>query len=317
MNSRVMLLLALLLLLAAGAAGYFGYRTTVEAREEVREAQEAVKEVKAAAAIETSTRIPVVVAVRPIAAFTTVTAEDIAIDHVRLEPPQTFRRLEDLLGKVLQADVPVGQLVEQQHLQPGGEIARLLRPGERAVAIAIDEVIGGGGFVQPGDSVDVLMYVPGENRPASSAQIVLRALRVVGMGSQVVSAQAIDPKPANGQQTAVVADQSEARDARRQARTAVLAVTEADVTRLMLANSVGILRLAIRPADETISETGSAAPGRTSAESNRLVRTGAILPVAAAAPRARSTPSAARPAGPARPSEPSIVIFRGLNNNKQ
>lgn len=316
MNSRVMLLLALLLVLAAGAAGYFGYRTTVEAREEVREAQQAVKEVKAAAAIESSTRIPVVVAVRPIAAFTTVTAEDIAIDHVRLEPPQTFRRLEDLLGKVLQADVPVGQLVEQQHLQPGGEIARLLRPGERAVAIAIDEVIGGGGFVQPGDSVDVLMYVPGENRPASSAQIVLRALRVVGMGSQVVAAQAIDPKPANGQ-TAAASDQSEARNARRQARTAVLAVTEADVTRLMLANSVGILRLAIRPADETISETGGAAPGRTSAESNRLVRTGAILPASAAAPRARSATTAARPAGPARPAEPSIVIFRGLNNNKQ
>ena len=306
MNSRVMLIVALVLVLAAGIAGYFGYRTTVDAREEVKAAQLAVTQVKAAVAADASNRTPVVVALRPIAAFHKVTAEDIGLDHLRLAPPNSFQHLEDLLGKVIQADAAMGQLMERKHLQPGGDIARLLKPGERAVAIGIDEVVGGGGFVQPGDSVDVLMYVPGDNRPASSAQIVLRALRVVGLGTQMVVS---DNTPAAAQ-----SDLTAAREARRQARTAVLAVSEADITRLMLASSVGILRLAIRPADETLADTGNAPAGRTEAKSNRLVRTGALLASPEAVRRVVTTPS---PRAPARANQPvyvPIVIFRGLSN---
>ncbi len=312
MNSRVMLLLAVVLLLAAGIAGYLGYKATSDAKEEVRQAQQVARQAQVAATAATANKIPVVVAQRPIPAFQKITAEDISLDYVRVEPPQTFRRLEDLLGQVLQVNVAPGQLIDRQHLQPGGEIARLLRPGERAVAIAIDEVIGGGGFVQPGDSVDVLMYVPGDNRPSSSAQVVMRALRVVGMGTQVVG-----PQPPQGQGEQVVQDQTAARDARRQARTAVLAVNEPDVTRLMLASSVGILRLAIRPAGEQLADSGAAAPGRTGPGSNSLVRVGALVTGIAPAP-VQAAPTYVRAAAPAaavRPAKPSIVIFRGLNNN--
>lgn len=306
MNSRVMLIVALLLVLAAGIAGYFGYRTTVDAREEVKAAQLAVTQVKAAVAADASSRTPVVVALRPIAAFQKVTAEDIGLDYLRLPPPNSFQHLEDLLGKVIQADAAIGQLIERKHLQPGGDIARLLKPGERAVAIGIDEVVGGGGFVQPGDSVDVLMYVPGDNRPSSSAQIVLRALRVVGLGTQMVPN---DTAPVTTQ-----SDPAAAREARRQARTAVLAVSEADITRLMLASSVGILRLAIRPSDETLADTGNAPAGRTEAKSNRLVRTGALLANPEAPRRASAAPLQRMPARASQPAYVPIVIFRGLNN---
>lgn len=307
MNSRVMLIVAMLLVLAAGIAGYFGYRTTVDAREEAKAAQLAVKQVRAEVAADVSSKTPVVVALRPIAAFQKVTAEDIGLDYLHLPPPNSFQHLEDLLGKVIQADAAIGELIERKHLQPGGDIARLLKPGERAVAIGIDEVVGGGGFVQPGDSVDVLMYVPGDNRPSSSAQIVLRALRVVGLGTQMVVNDSASP-------VASQSDPAAAREARRQARTAVLAVSEADITRLMLASSVGILRLAIRPSDETLADTGNAPAGRTEAKSNRLVRTGALL-ANQEVPRRASVASTPRPA--ARVSQPAyvpIVIFRGLNN---
>lgn len=318
MNSRAMLLLATGLVLAAGTAGYLGYQTTQEARQETLRALEQAEKAKHANAYVPG-KVPVVVAQKPIAAYQKITAADIALDFVTIEPPHTFRKIEDLLGQVLQADVAAGQLVEQEHLQPGSEVARLLKPGERAVAIAIDEVVGGGGFVQPGDTVDVLLYVPGDMRPASSAQIVMRALRVVGLGSQIIG-------PEGGAQSA---EKDQARSERQRARTAVLAVAEADVTRLMLASSVGILRLAIRPAGEVLSAcqgeanadcvTGLAAipltPGKTGPGSNSLVRAGTLVSgMAAGTPRA-SAPARSAPGKPSRPAEPPILIFRGLNNS--
>ncbi|MEL0027488.1 MAG: RcpC/CpaB family pilus assembly protein, partial [Perlucidibaca sp.] len=68
----------------------------------------------------------------------------------------------------------MGALLQLSDLQPGSEVARLLRPGERAIAIPVDEVVGGGGFVQPGDLVDVLLFLRGENGGKDSAQVVMQ-----------------------------------------------------------------------------------------------------------------------------------------------
>lgn len=356
MNSRVMLLLAVLLALAAGVAGYMGYKTTQEARQEAQKARLEAQQARIASTPETG-RIPVVIAQRPIPAYHQITAEDISIDYLKLEPPYTYRKLDDLLGKVPQTAIAAGQMIVQGHLDPGSEIARLLQPGERGLAIAIDEVVGGGGFVQPGDTVDVLLFVQGDSRPAASAQVVMRALRVVGMGTRVVGPEGMAPPQGQPEGQPVQ---------RQQSSTAVLAVTEPEATRLMLASSVGVLRLAIRPAAELLACQGGAgaagaqasatpvptapgaatatpavtavvtgtpcddrasnvlAPGKTSPANNRLVRAGALIaPSVAAAPAPAARASAPRPressgrpqAAPAAPKQPSIMIFRGLNNS--
>ncbi|WP_022956187.1 Flp pilus assembly protein CpaB [Perlucidibaca piscinae] len=316
MNSRLFVILSLVLLLAAGAAGWFGYQTTVEARQQMAAAEATVAEVKAQAAAEAANRHPVLVASRDLKAFQVLNAEDLALDHLAMPVPQAFTAPEQLIGKFVQTDVAAGSVLLLGQFQPGSEVARLLRPGERALAIAVDEVIGGGGFVKPGDTVDVLMYVPGESRPSSSAQVVMRALRVVGFGTQLASAAALrGDTPATSTPSAQPAEQSDPRSA----RTAILAVREQDTTRLMLASSVGILRLAIRPADEGGSDVAPVIAGRTGPRDNRLERAGALAPLgpAQAAPRLNPPPATSPRAGMTSAAKPSgtgnIVIFRGLN----
>lgn len=306
MNSRVMLILALVLILGAIIAGYLGYQTTQEARLASERAIIEAERAKAQAVVVPG-KVPVVVAAREIPAYKELTADDVVIDYITREPPFTFRTTEPLLGQALQVPVKPGTLISQEHLQPGSEIARLLKPGERAVAIPVDEVVGGGGFVQPGDIVDVLLFAQGDNRPSASAQVVMRALRVVGFGIQLIG-------PEGGPQTAESKQGSRAE--RQRARTAVLAVEEKEVTRLMLASSIGTLRLAIRPAGELVPadeasegvDLARAVEARKKDEETRLLRASEIVPPAG---------PEARPAAPAgsrqpRPAQPPVQIFRGL-----
>lgn len=333
MNSRLMLLVAIVLLLAGGFAAFFGYQTTQEARLQAEAAKREVAEVKAAVQDATSSLKPVVVARQDIPAFQSVSADDLDVEMVRIAPPQAYARVEDVLGLTPQTPIQAGQWLDRLHFQPGGDIARLLRPGERAVAIAIDEVSSGGGFLQPGDVVDVMMFAPGDASGAS-AQVVMKALRIVGMGTQAVVAR---PEPAlatpasssvqgDAATTQVSGTPGMSRDALRQARTAVLAVAEKDVTRLMLASNIGVLRLAIRPpADQdgaTLLVEGS---GPTTAATNRLVRA-SVLTGSSAAPRTqpRQTGPASATISP-RPilkdstnaTTGSVTVYRGLSNSTQ
>jgi pilus assembly protein CpaB len=93
----------------------------------------------------------------------------------------------------------------------------------------VDDVIGLGGFIQPDDRVDVLLYLQKDQEVVGSeARVLLEDIRVIAYG-------------ANLQRREVEEDGEPAR-----ARTAVLAVSEAEVDRLMLGASKGRLRLALR-----------------------------------------------------------------------
>jgi len=328
MNSRVMIFLAVLLILGASVAGYLGYKTTVEARTLAETAVLEAQKTKEAAALGVPGKVPVVILRQAVQAFHELTAEDLVIDYLKVAPPSTFRTLEEVIGQPVQVDLEAGSLLTQMHLRPGSEVARLLRPGERAVAIPIDEVIGGGGFVQPGDLVDLLLFLRGENGGKDSAQIVMQSVRVLGFGSEIIS-----------QTGGKVIPDDKARSAdRARARTAVLAVAEADVTRLMLASSLGTLRLAIVPTAQVsvsaalpakatmpsaqTSATVVAKPGglpavsvvpassRSAAPQQKQFLTSAALQ--SAAPKPVTAARAPTPSAPKRPSEPPVMIYRGI-----
>lgn len=323
MNSRVMIFLAVLLILGAGIAGYLGYKTTVEAQTLAESATLQAQKVKEAAAQGVPGKVPVVVLRQAVAAFHEISAEDVTLDYLKVAPPATYRTLDEVLGQPVQVALEAGSLLNQTHLRPGSEIARLLRPGERAVAIPIDEVIGGGGFVQPGDLVDLLLFLRGESGGKDSAQIVMQSVRVLGFGSEIIS-----------QAGGTVTPDEKARSAdRARARTAVLAIAEADVTRLMLASSLGTLRLAIVPTAQVtvekaaaiaakVTATGSGlpaisvvpAPSRSAApQQKQFLTSSALQGSVPSASRAASNPRAARaPSAPKAPVEPPVVIYRGL-----
>lgn len=324
MNSRVMILLAVLLILGATIAGYLGYKTTSEAKAAAIQAEQKAIAAQKVAEIGVPGKIAVVVVKNDIPAYKVLTAEDLALDYLKIAPPRSYRTIEEVVGKVVQVDLAAGSLLELSNLQPGSEVARLLKPGERAVAIPVDEVIGGGGFVQPGDTVDLLLFLRGENGAKDSAQVVMQSLRVLGFGADIIS-------PEGGVETPE--QRAGRKNERARARSAVLAVPEKDVTRIMLASSLGILRMATRPAAElnAVAATAKSDASLASAEvackpsapvpsvGQRQILTSTALrvdgsPAVKSTPKSKpvkSTPpeSLAKP----KPTEPTILIYRGLD----
>ncbi len=320
MNSRVMILLAVLLILGASIAGYLGYKTTQEAKQAALAAEQKAVEAKKEAAITVPGKEPVVVVKQDVPLYKTLTAEDLTLDYLKVAPPRTFRTIEEVVGQPVHTELTAGTLLELGHLQPGSDVARLLRVGERAVAIPVDEVVGGGGFVQPGDLVDVLLFLRGENGARDSAQIAMQSLRVVGFGAEIIS-------QSGGVETPE--EKSGRKNERARARTAVLAVTEKDASRLLLASSLGTLRLAIRPTAETLAaaeaDVDAVASGKTPVAGKparaigesvakdsavptqrQLLTSSALMPAAPRAP-------ARAPSKPKAPAEPPVIIYRGLN----
>lgn len=314
MNSRVMMLLALLLVIGAAVAGYLGYKTTEDAKQAALAAEQQVAVVKEQAAVNVSGKEPVVVLKQDVSLYHTLNADDLTVDYLKVAPPRSFRTIEEAVGQPVHTELVAGAILELGHLQPGSDVARLLRVGERAVAIPIDEVVGGGGFVQPGDLVDVLLFLRGQQGAKDSAQIAMQSLRVVGFGSEIISSS-------GGVQEAD--DKAGRQAAKARARTAVLAVTEKDAPRLMLASSLGTLRLAIRPTAETLAAAQAVVTYAGQTPADRQV--GDSVAKQTAVPKQREfaleselQPQAtketpARSARPAAPKAPPVMIYRGLN----
>lgn len=223
MNSRILLLVSLVLLIGASILGYMAYRTTTEAQEQALAAQ------RKAENAASEGRTPMVVLARSVKAYEVIAEQDLLVERVKHPLPGSQNDPAALLGRTVMTDLPAGTALNETHFNPGGQIARLLRPGERAVAIPVNDVVGSGGFLQPGDIVDIILYLEGQDGQRPSTQIVMRGVRVLSFGAAL-----IDVSPD------VTAEKSEkdtnAGGRLRDARTAVLAVSQSDVSRLMLAN---------------------------------------------------------------------------------
>ncbi|MCT7655149.1 Flp pilus assembly protein CpaB [Oceanimonas sp. NS1] len=151
-----------------------------------------------------------------------------------------------MVGRHVWQELPAGAVLTQSVFRAGGPLASLIGDKERAVAIAVDEVSGGGGFIQPGDYVDVLLYLrQTERQGVKTAQVVIPALRVLGYGEELSVG-------ANGEPVRYQTEREDGRASgrRRPVQTAVLAVPAPLITRFMLASEVGTLRLAVRSAEE-------------------------------------------------------------------
>ncbi|WP_019625172.1 Flp pilus assembly protein CpaB [Thioalkalivibrio sp. ALJT] len=247
MSSRLLMGLAAVFFVAALVLGALGIHlsgtsdvadTEVEVRERV-----APEPRDDAADPADQDRVDVVFASRDLAAGEIIRAEDLHVERLRAVPPQAFGDPEAVVGRMLESRVRAHEPLTAARFARASQLTRTLGPGERAVAISVNDETGVGGFLQPGDRVDVLLHLPSERRDAidESAQYAHRNLRVLAYGRDLAV-------PADG-----VVDRDEEDDngaRRRGASTAVLAVPDAEATRLMLADHAGTLRLAARPAVE-------------------------------------------------------------------
>lgn len=254
MNSRITLGLAGLSLVGAVIAGYWGFTLSrqpavvpVEPVVQTEGSSSVATPQAPVAMAEDTTRQPVVVLQRDIAPFVQITADDVALEKLRTVPAGSLTSLDQAIGRTPWRALSAGSWLSDESFEAGGRLARMIRPDERALAVSVDEVINAGGQLTPGDYVDVLLFLRMDTtNPQASAQLVIPALRVLGVGEQMGLTNDGQPtNPAHSNDDKLRQEQQ-----RATARTVLLAVPEQLLSRLMLAAQAGVLRLAVRSAEE-------------------------------------------------------------------
>src|SRR5438067_5728392 len=137
----------------------------------------------------------VAVAAAPLAYGVDITADKIRfVDYPNSSmPPGTFSNAAQLLpgGKRRVALLPIS--INEPILATkisaegqGASIAALLPDGMRAASVAINDVSGVAGFVQPNDSVDVLVTrsIPGATGASQVTDVLLQNVHVIAMDQE-------------------------------------------------------------------------------------------------------------------------------------
>lgn len=203
--------------------------------------------------------VRVLAASRAIARGETLSAGDIGVMTVSGSlPPGALTSPAQAVGRVAASDIAAQQLILAPLLAAdaaGAGLAMLVKPGLRAISLDSNDEIAVSNFIRPGDRVDVAVVLKSDNlnSTAAEARTLLQDVEVLAVGSSIAAtATAAAPNPATA------------------ARTVTLALTPDQVSRFVLARSMGRFYLTLRnPGDREATPAngvraaslGGAAPG--------------------------------------------------------
>jgi len=148
--------------------------------------------------------------------------------------------MRSLVGTVVRYAVAAGQPVLKSALvKPGdrGFLAAALMPGMRAVTIPVSTTTGVGGFIYPGDRVDLVLTQNvmggGDGQPLKASETIIRNIRVLALDQSMArpAAKEGDEKPDA---------------AAKPASTVTIEVTPKMVERINVAQTIGTLSLSLR-----------------------------------------------------------------------
>jgi len=144
-------------------------------------------------------------------------------------PAGAFERTDSLIGRIVGVPVFSGEAIVPGRLAPMGTGPGLevkITPGQRAMAVKIDDVAGISGLIQPNSRVDVVVTLrPTESAKLPIAKLFMENLRVLSVGTTVQ--RDVDGKPIN-------------------ATTAALEVTPTQAEQLAIATHEGSIQLVLR-----------------------------------------------------------------------
>jgi len=236
MNSTFLRVLAVLMMIAGLVTAYLGYRISNKAP---------VDSLKVV--VPTYAQV---VAQHEITAGHVLTADDLKVTTTQQYDKRTFSDPQSLVGKVSATVVLKDAPFKTTHFAVSNGFGQALGAHERAVAIKVNEVVGVGGFIKPGDHVDVLLYLrtDRETGDVSSGQVVLANVKVLAYGtltSEPEAEQTDESTQAASQKLGMSNSRLDSKNG-KDSRSAILAVHAEDAAKLMLADSSGTLRLALR-----------------------------------------------------------------------
>ncbi|MGZ3497532.1 MAG: Flp pilus assembly protein CpaB [Vulcanimicrobiaceae bacterium] len=150
--------------------------------------------------------------------------------------PDAIGDASRVAGSISLITIPAGSVLTQSKVGRPADVglAVRLKPGMRAVSIAVDKVKGVSGLLEAGDTVDVIASVAkGSGQPPRAATII-RGATVLAVGATLETASATPPPDAQS------------------AATVTLAVTPKQADLLTVADNNTNLRLALRSPRESI-----------------------------------------------------------------
>ncbi|MET3819548.1 pilus assembly protein CpaB [Burkholderia sp. PvR073] len=190
---------------------------------------------------------PVVVAMRALPVGQPIAADALKVQPIAPAPAGAFDDPATLVGRVPARDIPASAPVVSDALVSG--LAEDVQPGERAIAIRVDETNAVGNRLRPGNFVDVFVNLKREASGAlldgevsqTQARLLMSKVRVLSFGDATPERDSgSNTNGNNGQPSST--------------RIAVLAVPTAQVDALTLGESSGRLTLALRnPRDDELA----------------------------------------------------------------
>ena len=149
------------------------------------------------------------------------------------------------MGKFTNSVVRAGEqvlTVDVNDGQSGSELAGLVKPGMRAMAFGVSDASAAGGFVSPGDHIDVIAVFDGDK----AALVLADNLEVLAVSTALIGSQLqeADAKTANSNPTSISA-------------TVTVAVAPDIAPRIAMGEVMGELRVALRGTGDTGSVAAS------------------------------------------------------------
>ena len=153
-------------------------------------------------------------------------------------PDGAFKDVAAIEGKIALTEMVKGEILLAARFADqgaGSTLAAVVGDNMRAVSVRVNDVVGVGGFLLPGNRVDVVAAY--RDRQDTLSETVVQNVKVL----------AVDQSAANDKNEPVVV------------RAVTLEVTPEDAEKLILAEQRGSIQLALRnPLDDTITEKAAA-----------------------------------------------------------
>lgn len=132
----------------------------------------------------------VVVASRPLALGTPLTAQDLALITWPKDTPLagSFSRIQDCIGRSVITPVSKNEAILEAKLAPkeaGVGLPAAIPVGMRAVSVRVDDVVGVSGFAMPGTMVDVMATGTPQGGDDSLTRTIIQDVRVLAAGQTV------------------------------------------------------------------------------------------------------------------------------------
>lgn len=143
-------------------------------------------------------------------------------------PVGAFASIDSVAGRVTRVAVYNGEAIVPGRMAPVGSGAGLevkIPPGQRAMAVRINDVAGISGLLQPNSRVDVLVTIRDNNSDRQVAKLFMSNMLVLSVGTEV---------------------QRDAQGRPNNATTVTLAVTPEEAERLAIAMNSGSIQLVLR-----------------------------------------------------------------------